>query len=511
MNTVSRESATIIGSAPEFRAIDFHAGPPVMQTASFSLGRLAICALLLAAITSGAEALAEPPAILPDSTGPTPPYKFAPDDEKLLDEIQRGCFGYFWNVVGRPALLAKDKTSDTICSTAAVGFQLSSLPIGVERGWITRDEGRDRAITVLRALIERDDNKKFGIYFHYVDERTGGLPDFSRTRHRYELQASTVDHALLQAGVMTAASYFGDEVADLADRLIEGANWQAMYDRSAGYMTMGWRALTDRGVAGPGEIRPSYWRYASDEERLVAFLAAGAPREAHAIEPAAYYRLERVVKRHGEMAPYVVSWNGSLFTYFFSHCWIGYAGLEADDPASFGEAGPRVDWFENSRRAILTHRTRCIEASAEFPTLGENRWGLAPCAFQTHYLVHEVRPNLSDRDEWHRGVLPPYGAASAIMFTPRESLAALREYRSLVDSAGKPLVWRDPSEGGYGFVDAFSLQPPHAHEEYLGIDMGPMLLAIENARTGLIWRLFMEHPAARRSIKKLALRHRERR
>ena len=122
-------------------------------------------------------------------------YNFSADDEALLNDIQRGCFQYLWKEVGSPAKLAKDKTSDTVCSIAAVGFQLSSLPIGVERGWITREAGEERALTVLRALVGRQDNKKFGVYFHFLDERTGGLPDYSRTKYRYELTASTVDHA----------------------------------------------------------------------------------------------------------------------------------------------------------------------------------------------------------------------------------------------------------------------------------------------------------------------------
>jgi len=112
----------------------------------------------------------------------------------------------------------------------------------------------------------------------------------------------------------------------------------------------------------------------------------------------------------------------------------GLPGAEAarvrvgtDDPAAFGESGAAVDWFENSRRAMLTQRQRCIEVSSKFPTLGENRWGVAPCAFRNDYLVHDVRPNISDSENWLHGALPPYGAGSAIMFTPKESVAALRE------------------------------------------------------------------------------------
>ena len=464
------------------------------------------------------QLLTEPAVLASPASLATWDYALTDQDHALLEKIQQGAFQYFWREVGVPAMLAKDKTSDTICSVAAVGFQLASLPIGVERGWITHAEGRARAIVVLRSLVERRDNKKFGIYLHYVDERTGGQPDFSRTKHPYELQASTIDHALFQAGAMVAASYFGEEVAKLADQIAADADWRAMYDKPEGMMTMGWRASTPRGVEGPGKIRSIYWKYASDEERLVCFLASGAPQEKHAVEPAAYFRLKRIVKQHDDeppspvspyaVSPYAVSWNGSLFTYFFAHCWIDYRHLAADDPAAFGVDEPAIDWFENSRRAVLTHRARCIEASRKYPTLGANRWGLAPCTYRNDYLVHEVRPNISDKDGWYNGVVSPYAAGAAIRFAPQESLAALREYMALKNKQGRPLVWRDPAQGGYGFVDSFSLDPPFAHEEYLGIDQGPMLLAIENVRSGLIWRLFMEHDVAKRALARLRLQPR---
>lgn len=435
-------------------------------------------------------------------------YKLTADDEALLDKIEQGCFQYFWNQVGHPALLARDKSSDTICSTAAVGFQLSSLPIGVERGWITRAEGEERALTILRSLFKRTDNKKYGIYFHFVDEDTGGQSDYKNTKYPYELQASTVDNALFEAGVMTASTYFGGDVARVADQIVREADWRAFEPDPAGYVNFGWHAKTSRGVDGPGEMTPMDWQWASDEERLIYFLAVGAPDEDFAISPVAYYRLKRAIKHHDDLPPYAVSWNGSLFTYFFAHCWIDYRHLAADDPQAFYVDQPRVDWFENSRRATLTHRQRCIEVSDHFPTLAENRWGLAPCTFRDDYLVHAVRPNLSDKDEWYDGVVPPYGAGSAIMFTPAESLAALREYKSLTGPDGKPLAWRDPDQGGYAFVDSFQLSPAYGHDDNLGIDEGPMLLAIENVRSGLIWRLFMQHDVARRAVERLHLKPR---
>ena len=101
--------------------------------------------------------------------------------------------------------------------------------------------------------------------------------------------------------------------------------------------------------------------------------------------------------------------------------------------------------------------------------------------------------------------MAPYAAGSAIMFAPRESLAALRAFRALKDETGRPFVWRDPSEGGYGFVDSFNLDQGFASDDYVGIDQGPMLLAIENVRTGLIWTLFMQNASVRRGAARLGL------
>ena len=436
-------------------------------------------------------------------------HRFSANDEALLEEIQHGCFNYFWNEVGQPACLALDKTTDTISSIAAVGFQLSSLPIGVEHGWVTHQQAEDRALTILRALINRSDNKKFGVYFHFIDADTGGKPDFSKTRRRYELMAGTVDHALFQAGVMTAAEYFGGKVKQLADALIADVNWAQFRHGPTNFLSMGWKATTDAGVEGPGKMWPWIWKRASDEERIIYFLAVGAERPDFAVPAEDYFRLERSAERYADDQPFVTAWSGGLFMFFFSHCWIDYGGFQADNPRQFGVDNPRVDWFENSRRAALTHRRRCIEAKDRFPTLGENRWGLSPCAKDGGYCVPEFQPNLVDNDRWCDGVVPPYAAASVLPMAPREAMAALREYRSLKASDGKPLVWRDPASGGYGFVDSFKLDPPQAFEVYLGIDQGPMLLAIENARTGLIWRLFMNHPVAKTAVGRLKLEPRK--
>jgi hypothetical protein len=286
--------------------------------------------------------------------------------------------------------------------------------------------------------------------------------------------------------------------------MIADADWKAYATGPDGRLSMGWKPADPQDMAGAGEFHGSHWNMASDEERLIYVLAAGA-EEAKAIDPRAYYTLKRVIKSHKDGPPYAVSWNGTLFTYFFSHCFIDFKRLGPDDPSRFGVEMPRVDWFENSRRAVLTHRQRCIEVADEHKTLASDRWGLSACAGPNGYIVPQVQPNVSDKDEWHGGVVAPYAAASSIMFAPAEAMAAIRAFRALKDDSGEPLVWRDPDQGGYGFADAFSLSPEWASDDYVGIDQGPMLLAIENARTGLIWKLFMQNETAKRGLSRLGL------
>jgi hypothetical protein len=109
-------------------------------------------------------------------------------------------------------------------------------------------------------------------------------------------------------------------------------------------------------------------------------------------------------------------------------------------------------------------------------------------------------------DDYGDGTLAPYGAGASILFDPAASIAAMRSYQALEGPGGVPLVWRDPRPGtGYGFLDAFNLDGPWAALDCVAIDQGPLLLAIENARTGLVWDLFHAHPAVRAGMKRLRL------
>jgi len=425
-------------------------------------------------------------------------YQLTEADEQLLDEIQRACFEYFWQEVGSPVPLVKDRKLGSVSSIAAVGFQLSSLPIGVERGWVSRAAAETRAIAVLQGLMDRPDNKHLGVYLHFPDLNTGGL-----SLEGYEIVASTVDHALLIAGALPAAVYFGGQTAELVERLIGDTQWSAYAVAPGELLSMGWKPDDPTQMKGEGSFLPYHWKDSGDEERLIYFLAVGSPDPEHAVPAERYYQTQRTIQAWDNGEPFVITYPGALFTYLFSHCWIDYQRYAADDPQQFGIQHPRVDWFENSRRAVDTQRLRAVAMSATYPNLAPDRWGLSACDGPAGYLVPNIRPNLADRDDWHQGTIAPYAAGSAIMLMPEKSLQALRAFRNLKSAMGELLVWREVDAGGYGFADAFNLELQWSSPDTLGIDHGPLLLAIENVRSGLVWELAKRHTLYQRAVQRL--------
>ncbi len=477
-----------------------------------------------------------------------PPFQFSKEDEQFLDEIQRGCFEFLWKSAGATTGMPPDRLSEPTISVAGVGFLLSGLPIGVERGWVTRTQAEERALLVLRTLKSQPDIRKAGLFQHYLDGKTGGIHEGKNLEHII----STIDSALLFAGMLTASSYFGGEVATLADGFFQDADWKFFQGgdeakpHERGFISLGWKPKDKNKPAGEGSRLPYYWVDSGCEHRLTTFLAVCAPRDEFRIDPGVYYRLRRQLGEHtftGKAADLpsdlerqtgVFSWfpfSGSLFVNTFSHLWIDYASMGADEPARHG-AGQRarVDWWENSRRATTLHRLKALENPKHLPTLGADAWGLTASDYPKGYLVAGVFPKsvpmpgaraeydfttFRSPDSWGDGTIAPYGAGCAILFQPDASLRALRHYRSLRDEKGAPLTWRDPAKpladgGGFGFVDAFNERGPDgkpwAAKDYLAIDQGPMLLAIENARTGNVWRWFHGHKFVADGMERLGLK-----
>jgi hypothetical protein len=478
------------------------------------------------------------PAIHSATDAARPPFAFSADDEATLDRVQRGAFNFMWHAVSPTTGMAVDRTSRPFASAAGVGFQLAALCIGAERGWVTRREAEQRALTIARALQANPDNRKHGLFYHFLRAEDAG-PQTDGPEHA----VSTIDTAILFAGLLVASSYFGGDCASIADRLVADADWKpflAPPDAEPfyrGFISLGWRPTDPEKPTGDGALISYYWADSLCEHRLVTFLAAAEPDEAQLVDPLTYYRLRRGLGQYQDTGPMVfMPWSGALFVNVFSHLFIDYAAVGSDDPAARGVPNrPSVDWWENSRRAVNLHRLKAREQQGKVPTLGENAWGLTACDAPDGYAVPGVFPIAIDVDAWipqfdypiytptdnlAGGTVAPYGAAMAILFEPQAALAAIRYYKSLRAPDGSPLVWEDPARTfgarpGFGFRDSFQLPGPGSElttpwvaDDFVAIDQGPMLIAIENARTGLVWNLFHKHPAVQRAMMRLSLERR---
>jgi len=460
---------------------------------------------------------------------PRPPFAFSPADAAFIDSVQRGVFNYFQAHANPHTGMIPDRTSGSHVSTAGVGFQLAALAVGAERGWVSRADAHARTLLILQSLDRGTANRKFGLFYHFIDGDTAGQP-----KDAPEQVVSTIDSALLFSGMMVASSYFGGEVAALADRLLDDANWSAFVLRgsgephSDGCISLGWKPDSMHEPLGAGSFLRYAWIDCGDEHRLVNFLAVGAGDSAKAVEPASYYRLRRMMGTYGDLGPMVwFPWSGSLFVSFFAHCFIDYAAMGPDDPARFGvPRRSRVDWWENARRHVLLHRLKAIENPKRLAGFGPDAWGLTAGDKANGYQVPHLFPRpipmpgavpgddfavrdgklVEGKDDWGDGTIATYGAGSTIMFEPALAVAALRHYADWKDAKGQRWLWRgDPSSGGFGLVDSFNPTTGWVSPDDLAIDGGPMLLAIENARTGFVWSQFSKHPIARRAMERLGM------
>lgn len=461
--------------------------------------------------------------IEPEKSTLLPPFRFNTEDSSLLDEIQHETFIYFWEAVSPETGMVYDRTSSDVISVAGVGFQLAVLPIGVERGWITKEDAEARSLKILHALESEPSNRKAGLFYHFINPH-----DASARRVGRELVVSTVDSALLFAGMIAAGQYFEGETQVAADRIFAQADWSFFLadtgDESppGEFMTLGWKPSRDDQPNGNGELLPYFWLDSGDEHRLATLLGVCAPRDEFKVDTSVYWSLRRELGYHEGQGHIVwFPYSGALFTSFFAHLFIDYASLGTDSPNAHGQSHrASVDWWENSRRTVHLHRDRAIKNPNGLPTLGPDAWGFSASDGPDGYLVSGQFPKpvtmvgaLPNRDfaeylpedNWGTGVIAPYAAGSCIMFEPELAVDTLRFARDLKAPNGGVGVWREK----WGFADAYRLdESGHIEwvaEDWVAISQGPLILGIENARTGLIWELIMSHPAIQEGIHQLGL------
>jgi hypothetical protein len=405
-------------------------------------------------------------------------------DDALLDRVERETFRYFSHEADAASGLVPDSTkTGSYASIAVVGLALSAYPVAAERGIFTREEAAARTLATLRFLSNAPQGRgadaagAHGFFYHFLEMGTGRRAAFC--------ELSTVDTAILVAGALAAAGYFRAEIrpeADirrLADELYRRVEWR--WAMRGAWMGHGW-------TPERGPLRNRWTGYS--EALLLYVLALGSPTSPIPEESfAAFTSTYRWKEIYGIEHLYA----GPLFIHQLAHLWIDFRGIR--DAFMRGKG---LDYFENSRRATLIQREYAIRNPRGFRGYGENAWGITASdgpgpavreidGVRRRFFDYRARGAPYGPDD---GTLAPWGAIASLPFAPEVVVPAIESFET--DHA--------PVKSAYGFLASINptFRMPDGNcwiaSTYLGLNEGPIVLAIENARSGLIWRLMRSSP-----------------
>lgn len=388
-----------------------------------------------------------------------------------LETVQRRAFDFFWKESDPATGLTHDRARNigeisgptTVASTAATGYALAALPVGVSHGWITRQQGYSRARTTLRFLRDQLPDTH-GFFFHFVDAKTG---------HRvWDSELSSIDTALLLLGARVAGDFWpGTEVQKLADDLTDRVDWPWM-QTDGGLKpqetapSMGWKP-------GSGFLSARWQGYS--EAFFLYCLALGS--RTHPLTPNVWDNWHISQETREGRTPVF----GGAQPLFMAQMASGYVNVQ-----NFRDRLGR-DWWTAWRNAHLADRAYCARNPEHRKTYAEGFWGINADDLPPPVGYGANRPVNGAND----GTVAPTAMLAGIMFIPEAADTALR---NLWQKHG-PQLW-----GRYGFSNAFNVDKSWYDGDVIGIDLGMMLLAVENAHTGLIWRLTRTDPVIQKGL-----------
>lgn len=411
-------------------------------------------------------------------------------DQELMDLVQEKTFKYFWDFANSPSGAAKERyhpnnpsLNQNVVTTGGSGFGLMAIIIGIERGYITRDQGIQRLTTILDFFETAD--RFHGAWPHWIDGASGQVIPFSPEDNGGDL----VETAFLAQGLICVKEYFKNgstqeqTLANQANVLWKGVEWDWY---TQGQNKLYWHWSPTNQFALNLELK-------GYNETLIAFILGAASPE-HSIPNSVYtegwasngsiataetqYNIPIILDHAG-------SGTGPLFWAHYSYLGLNPTNL-SDQYANY--------WTLNKNHTEINY-AYCVDNPLNYFNYGSDCWGLTASYSRNDdgtigYLAHQPGNDI--------GVISPTAAISSIPYTPEKSLAAMQFFYSKSDILLGPA----------GFYDAFSPKDNYwVAEAYLAIDQGPQIIMIENYRTGLIWNLFMQNQDVQNGLNTLGFNY----
>lgn len=407
-------------------------------------------------------------------------------DEALLDSVQRRTFLYFWDGAEPISGMARErfhvdgdygKHDKDVVTSGGSGFGIMAIVAGIERGYVTREQGLERMARIVDFLEKAD--SFHGVYPHWWNGKTGKVQGFSDKDNGGDL----VETSFLLQGLLALHQYYVDgsdaerALAARIDKIWKNVDWN-WHRNSKNVLYWHW---------SPNHSWEMNFPIRGYNECLITYvLAACSPT--HSVPAEVYHEGwaegGKIIGPHN-LENYTLNMryqsNSGVGPLFWAH--YSFLGLNPT-----GLKDRYADYFQEMKNYTLINRAYCIRNPKGYKGYGEDAWGLTASYSVKGYAAHE--PD----EAGDHGVITPTAALSSIVYTPEESMKVMRNLYNMGDK-----MW-----GQYGFYDAYSETDNWYPQRYLAIDQGPISVMIENYRSQLLWNLFMSHPDVQRGLKKLS-------
>lgn len=402
-------------------------------------------------------------------------------DKNIIMDLQKKAFEYFMDYTNFDhhskgyGLTCDHSKNEEVASIAATGFMLSGLVIGVNHGWIEKEEAMTKVLGTLKTLYHHVPHA-FGFFAHFVDIKTAERVKKS--------EYSTIDTALLLCGILTCDTYFQNaEISSYALLIIQRIKWEEfIFEKNDKlYLRMAYNPDKDGAYVKdkPGFIHQ--WDMFAEQLMMYVMIAGSAIDEK--ISYKLYKGFDRNYQKFNDLS-FIASPHNTLFVYHFPLAWLDLKDIIDDD---------QISWYDNAKTATIIHQLNAIDHQKTFKGFSRTFFGCNASDTPKGYRVFGALPNDGNKLDTD-GTIAPFSMIGALPFIPE-----------VIHQSIEDMLKIEQLQGPYGFYDAFNLNEnePWFSKRYISIDKGLELLMIDAYMNQTVYQSFMNHPIIHKGMEVL--------